>query len=115
MRCATLLALFATLQWIASAALLSGYSQDDPWLEAGPSIEPASERLQWLASPPPSSDYYRWHDDLMRRSRRMNGGGVRYTAAELVEMLRRLAASGKLRQVRVSNKGIRFGISKRLF
>lgn len=51
----------------------------------------------------------------MRRSRRMNGGGVRYTAAELVEMLRRLAASRKLRQVRVSNKGIRFGISKRLF
>ncbi|XP_064472816.1 uncharacterized protein LOC135387635 [Ornithodoros turicata] len=36
----------------------------------------------------------------------------RYTAAELMEFLRLLAQSRNLRQVRVTNKSLRFGISK---
>ncbi|KAL3250043.1 hypothetical protein MRX96_055654 [Rhipicephalus microplus] len=85
----------------------------DQWLQSTSDQEPDETNkysLPWMGTPP-SSGYYRWHDDLMRRSLRSTGG--RYTAGELVEMLRRLAASRKLRQVRVANKAIRFGISKR--
>ncbi|KAK8760258.1 hypothetical protein V5799_028475 [Amblyomma americanum] len=86
----------------------------DQWLQANPELEQEDSddySLQWLGTPPPSG-YFRWHDDIMRRSRKSVGNRY-YTAGELVEMLRRLAASRKLRQVRVANKAIRFGISKR--
>lgn len=105
------LVLCCALHLVTSAAL--GGDDDvsesrDQWLQSNP--DPDKYSLPWMGTPP-SSGYYRWHDDIMRRSLRSTGG--RYTAGELVEMLRRLAASGKLRQVRVANKAIRFGISKR--
>lgn len=110
------LVLCCALHLVTSAAL--GGDDDvsesrDQWLQSNPDPEPEETNkysLPWMGTPP-SSGYYRWHDDIMRRSLRSTGG--RYTAGELVEMLRRLAASRKLRQVRVANKAIRFGISKR--
>lgn len=107
-------ALFCALHLVVGGPLkpLPEDNGNDPWLEPEPSIEPGltnEMQLQWLASPP-TSGYYRWHDDLMRRSPKAS---TRYTAGELVDLLRRLAASRRLRQVRVANKGLRFGISKR--
>lgn len=112
----TALVLCCALHLVTSAALGGddeATESHDQWLQNDPELQPEDMddySLQWVGTPP-SSGYYRWHDDIMRRSRKSAGG--RYTAGELVEMLRRLAASGKLRQVRVANKAIRFGISKR--
>lgn len=111
------LVLCCALHLVTSAALGGddeATESRDQWLQSSRDLEPEdteSYSLPWMGTPP-SSGYYRWHDDIMRRSIRSPGGG-RYTAGELVEMLRRLAASRKLRQVRVANKAIRFGISKR--
>lgn len=110
--------LLCALHLVTSAAL-GGEGDDtnhshDPWLEANPELatdESDDYQLQWMGTPP-SPGSFRWHDDIMRRSRK-SAGGRYYTAGELVEILRRLAESGKLRQVRVANKAIRFGISKR--
>lgn len=111
--------LLCALQLVTSAALGGSEGDDtthshDPWLEANPELETDDSddyQLQWMGTPP-SPGSYRWHDDIMRRSRKSAGARF-YTAGELVELLRRLAASRKLRQVRVANKAIRFGISKR--
>lgn len=111
--------LLCALQLVTSAALGGSEGDDtthshDPWLEANPELDTGESddyQLQWMGTPP-SPGSYRWHDDIMRRSRK-SAGGRYYTAGELVELLRRLAASRKLRQVRVANKAIRFGISKR--
>ncbi|KAH6938815.1 hypothetical protein HPB50_013153 [Hyalomma asiaticum] len=103
------LVLCCALHLVTSAALGGdgeATESRDQWLQSSRDLEPEdteSYSLPWMGTPP-SSGYYRWHDDI---------SGGRYTAGELVEMLRRLAASRKLRQVRVANKAIRFGISKR--